>query len=142
MSGVIRHVTVRGRVQGVGYRAFVADEADACNLEGWVRNCRDGSGRCFGDDRGMPVRAVDGAGRHDTGRRRPSRCVKTAASRRAVFGASDDLKRGNEVKSQNSERDWRRIHHSPMFWVGIVMCLAAIAIYVWSDDLSWRPGAR
>lgn len=36
-------------------------------------------------------------------------------------------------------RDWRRIHHSPVFWVGIVLCLAAILIYVWSDDLSWRP---
>jgi hypothetical protein len=36
-------------------------------------------------------------------------------------------------------RDWRRIHHSPVFWVGIVLCLAAIIIYVWSDDLSWRP---
>ena len=22
------------------------------------------------------------------------------------------------------------------------MCLAAIAIYVWSDDLSWRPGTQ
>jgi hypothetical protein len=33
----------------------------------------------------------------------------------------------------------RPIHHSPMFWVGILMCLAAIAIYLWSDDLSWRP---
>jgi acylphosphatase len=43
MSGVIRHVTVRGRVQGVGYRAWVADEAEARALEGWVRNCRDGS---------------------------------------------------------------------------------------------------
>ena len=43
MTGVIRHVTVRGRVQGVGYRAFVADEAHARSLEGWVRNCRDGS---------------------------------------------------------------------------------------------------
>jgi hypothetical protein len=36
-------------------------------------------------------------------------------------------------------RDWRRIHHSPVFWFGIVLCLAAIIIYVWSDDLSWRP---
>jgi hypothetical protein len=35
--------------------------------------------------------------------------------------------------------DWRRIHHSPMFWIGIALCLAAIAIYLWSDDLSWRP---
>lgn len=39
----IRHVSVRGRVQGVGYRAFVEREALAAGLEGWVRNCRDGS---------------------------------------------------------------------------------------------------
>jgi acylphosphatase len=43
MSAVIRHVTVRGRVQGVGYRAFVDHEARARGLEGWVRNLRDGS---------------------------------------------------------------------------------------------------
>ena len=43
MSGAIRHVAIRGRVQGVGYRAWVADEAAARNLEGWVRNARDGS---------------------------------------------------------------------------------------------------
>ena len=43
MSGTLRHVAVTGRVQGVGYRAFVADEASARDLEGWVRNCRDGS---------------------------------------------------------------------------------------------------
>jgi hypothetical protein len=29
-----------------------------------------------------------------------------------------------------------------MFWIGVVMCLAAITIYVLSDDLSWRPGPR
>jgi acylphosphatase len=43
MTTVVRHVTVRGRVQGVGYRAFVDHEAQARNLEGWVRNLRDGS---------------------------------------------------------------------------------------------------
>jgi len=31
------------------------------------------------------------------------------------------------------------IHHTPAFWIGIVLCLAAIAIYLWSDDLSWQP---
>jgi hypothetical protein len=36
-------------------------------------------------------------------------------------------------------RDWRRIHHSPLFWFGFCLFLAAIAIYVLSDDLSWRP---
>jgi acylphosphatase len=39
----IRHVVVRGRVQGVGYRAFVEDEAARRALSGWVRNRRDGT---------------------------------------------------------------------------------------------------
>jgi acylphosphatase len=39
----IRHVVVRGRVQGVGYRVFVEDTALRLGLEGWVRNRRDGS---------------------------------------------------------------------------------------------------
>lgn len=45
MSGdrIIRHVTVRGRVQGVGFRAFVEHHALQRNLEGWVRNRRDGT---------------------------------------------------------------------------------------------------
>lgn len=40
---MIRHVTVHGRVQGVGYRAFVEHEALRRGIEGWVRNRRDGS---------------------------------------------------------------------------------------------------
>ena len=43
MSVAIRQVTIRGRVQGVGYRAWVEHEATARDLEGWVRNRRDGS---------------------------------------------------------------------------------------------------
>lgn len=43
VENVSRHVIVRGRVQGVGYRAFVAHEADRRALEGWVRNRRDGT---------------------------------------------------------------------------------------------------
>ena len=35
--------TVRGRVQGVGFRYFVALEADELGLRGWVRNEPDGS---------------------------------------------------------------------------------------------------
>lgn len=34
---------VRGRVQGVGFRQFVAEEAQAHGLRGWVRNRRDGA---------------------------------------------------------------------------------------------------
>jgi len=40
---VIRHVIVHGRVQGVGFRAFVEGEALARGLQGWVRNRRDRS---------------------------------------------------------------------------------------------------
>jgi len=36
-------VTISGRVQGVGFRYALADEARARNLCGWVRNRRDGS---------------------------------------------------------------------------------------------------
>ena len=43
MSRVIIQVTIAGRVQGVGYRAWVEYQAIASGLEGWVRNRRDGS---------------------------------------------------------------------------------------------------
>jgi acylphosphatase len=43
MSNAIRHVAIRGRVQGVGYRYWVEQQARASGLEGWVRNRRDGS---------------------------------------------------------------------------------------------------
>jgi hypothetical protein len=36
---------------------------------------------------------------------------------------------------KNEER--KPIHHTPVFWLGLILCLAAIAIYLWSDDLSW-----
>jgi acylphosphatase len=37
------HVLVRGRVQGVGYRAWTEDTALGRGLQGWVRNRRDGA---------------------------------------------------------------------------------------------------
>jgi acylphosphatase len=43
MSGVIRRVAIRGRVQGVGYRAWIEHRAKRYGLQGWVRNRRDGS---------------------------------------------------------------------------------------------------
>jgi acylphosphatase len=37
------HLVITGQVQGVGYRAWFADEAQERGLSGWVRNRRDGS---------------------------------------------------------------------------------------------------
>lgn len=40
---VIFRVLIRGRVQGVGFRAWTEITALELGVEGWVRNCRDGS---------------------------------------------------------------------------------------------------
>lgn len=36
------HVLVSGQVQGVGFRYFVRQTAEALGVSGWVRNLRDG----------------------------------------------------------------------------------------------------
>ncbi len=72
---VIAHLIVRGRVQGVGYRAWLERAALTADVEGWVRNCGDGSveavlvgpaetvealvERCRAGPRGARVEAVD-----------------------------------------------------------------------------------
>lgn len=44
--GFFKHsLTVRGRVQGVGYRYFVLETAESRGLTGWVANADDGSVR-------------------------------------------------------------------------------------------------
>jgi len=40
---IARRLTISGRVQGVGFRYALADEARARRLSGWVRNRRDGT---------------------------------------------------------------------------------------------------
>jgi acylphosphatase len=38
-----RHVRVTGRVQGVFFRAWTQQQANSLEINGWVRNCPDGS---------------------------------------------------------------------------------------------------
>ena len=40
---ITKHVTVRGRVQGVNYREAMRIAAERLNVAGWVRNRYDGS---------------------------------------------------------------------------------------------------
>lgn len=56
---------ISGRVQGVGFRYWVAREAERLGIDGWVRNCRDGTVEALisGDEdsvRRMVTRCHDG----------------------------------------------------------------------------------
>ena len=100
MSDTIRHVTIRGRVQGVGYRYFVEHEARSRDLEGWVRNRRDGSVEALFSGPAEAVAAMMAACRRGPSSARVEALQDEAGnpdmlnlrrSRRAVLGAADDL---------------------------------------------------
>lgn len=46
-SRIARRFVVSGRVQGVGFRYFVRERAQALGLGGWVRNLPDGRVEAF-----------------------------------------------------------------------------------------------
>ena len=50
---------------------------------------------------------------------------------------------GNEGEARerfyHHEPAWKRMHHSLLFWLGVVMVSVAIAIYVLSDNLAMLP---
>lgn len=33
----------------------------------------------------------------------------------------------------------RPLHHSPLFWGGVILFVIAISIYVFTDALAWMP---
>jgi len=42
MADIARHVRVTGRVQGVFFRSWTREQAEALHVNGWIRNCPDG----------------------------------------------------------------------------------------------------
>ena len=49
------HITIFGRVQAVGFRDWIKDQAEERGLFGWVRNASDGSVEAFiqGEDESL-----------------------------------------------------------------------------------------
>ncbi len=43
----VRHYTIMGKVQGVGYRYFAQDVARSLSIKGWVKNLLDGNVECL-----------------------------------------------------------------------------------------------
>jgi acylphosphatase len=86
-----RHVSIRGRVQGVGYRAWVDDEAGRLNLEGWVRNRRDGSVEAvFSGSEDVVAAMIEAC------RRGPALARVDAIDERAADAGELDLRRRGE----------------------------------------------
>ena len=80
-------VIVRGRVQGVAFRYYTAEQARRAGVAGWVRNRPDGSVEAVFE--GAPS-AVDGAARVRAprpalGARRRRRAVRGGAAGDAAF---------------------------------------------------------
>jgi acylphosphatase len=42
-TNVAKHLKISGRVQGVGFRYSISEEAERLGVTGWVRNRRDGT---------------------------------------------------------------------------------------------------
>jgi hypothetical protein len=71
--------------------------------------------------------------------------VGSVSDGRATIRTIQGNHAGNEDSLKNEDHDdasqrttrGRPIHHSPLFWIGVVLCLAALVIYVMSYDLSW-----
>ena len=83
-------LVISGRVQGVGFRAFVERQAHKRGVRGWVRNRRDGTVEALfiGDDNTLVEMEA-------ASRRGPSMAMVTQLDR---FDAADDGSDGFEAR--------------------------------------------
>ena len=73
-------VRIAGRVQGVWYRGWAIDEAEARGLRGWVRNRRDGSVEALFVGAQRQVEAMIEACRHGPPAARVDQVVREPAA--------------------------------------------------------------
>lgn len=88
-------VVVRGRVQGVGFRAATAHEARRLGLSGWVRNALDGSVEVEAEGSAVAVEALCAWLAHG-----PSYAHVTGidVEERAVGGAANESLQGFAIR--------------------------------------------
>ena len=91
---VYRHVIIRGRVQGIGYRAWTEVTALERGVEGWVRNRRDGSVEALFSGPEDEVAAMIAECRHG-----PPGARVDAIDQREATSDEIALRRGDEIFS-------------------------------------------
>jgi acylphosphatase len=64
LPNVVKRLVIEGRVQGVGFRYALADEARARRLGGWVRNRRNGDVEAIVAGREEEIDAIVAWARH------------------------------------------------------------------------------
>ena len=79
------HLLIHGRVQGVGFRHAMCRQAEALGLEGWVRNCGDGSVEAVVVGPPEQVELL-----HAWSRRGPAGATVMAVTPRAASAAEED----------------------------------------------------
>lgn len=92
------HLRIRGRVQGVGYRHAMTEEATLLGLEGWVRNCGDGSVEAVVVG---PPEHVDLL--HAWASRGPAAAEVTAVEHRAATATEEDDALGGGFRQRPSD---------------------------------------
>ncbi|MFT4172684.1 MAG: acylphosphatase [Rhodocyclaceae bacterium] len=86
-SDVARHLTITGRVQGVGFRWSMMREAEARGVGGWVRNRPDGAVEAVVSGAPEAVAAlIDWASHGPAGARVEAVEVRDSTERYETFG--------------------------------------------------------